>query len=378
MNAPPITASSLLTIAMVLGLAASDLQAQKPPVQDKPKLVLWTLDVRGLIALPPAKEPAKAKKKKKKKANPLPILSPVFPPKDKSKGLEAELLSIESLAEVLKAFAKPNFTDKESIDWVQGGYLLIKATPEKQAWATDFLGLNENQRDQQIQVRTRFLRISEAVFAKHVEPLIAKGKQSNIKSEPKPKPQSATGRTGPLVNAMNEAPVVLPRFALLESAQAHAKLVAALDQAPNTEKIAAPKILCAPLTRGRLLLGKRRAYVRDFEVEIAKAAFIANPVVDTVVDGLEFDATAVHLSKSKVGLGFRFALSDLKLPMREVTTTLAGSTAPITIQLPELTRVSLSSHVELGPNQTAVFAAKTKNKQYTVLLLRAAAVKKPK
>jgi len=79
------------------------------------------------------------------------------------------------------------------------------------------------------------------------------------------------------------------------------------------------------------------SYIRDFEVEIAQAAAVANPVIGTVHDGVALDVRPVVDSDLKfVTMELRPTVMALQLPIPTFTTTL-GVGQPISIQLPEVT-----------------------------------------
>jgi type II secretory pathway component GspD/PulD (secretin) len=76
--------------------------------------------------------------------------------------------------------------------------------------------------------------------------------------------------------------------------------------------------------------------VQDFDVEIAQAASIANPVVNVVQDGVVLDVRpVVSADRRFITLELRPTIANLKRPIREVVTTL-GSQNSVTIQLPEV------------------------------------------
>lgn len=79
------------------------------------------------------------------------------------------------------------------------------------------------------------------------------------------------------------------------------------------------------------------AYIRDFEVEIAQAAAVANPVIGIVHDGVALDVRPVVDSDLKfITMELRPTVMTLQLPIPTFTTTL-GVGQPISIQLPEVT-----------------------------------------
>ncbi len=80
------------------------------------------------------------------------------------------------------------------------------------------------------------------------------------------------------------------------------------------------------------------SYVRDFDVEVAQAAFIADPKVDVIHDGVVLDVRPViSHDRRHVLLVLNPTVAELQRPIPTFTTSLAGSTLPVTLQLPVLT-----------------------------------------
>ena len=91
-------------------------------------------------------------------------------------------------------------------------------------------------------------------------------------------------------------------------------------------------------------------YVQDFDVEVALAAFIADPVIGVVSDGIVLDVrpTIAH-DRKYIMLELRPTVATLVRPLPEFTSSLAGLTTPVTIQLPEL-QVSSANTTAVVPD----------------------------
>jgi general secretion pathway protein D len=90
--------------------------------------------------------------------------------------------------------------------------------------------------------------------------------------------------------------------------------------------------------RGHVAVINQTAYVRDFDVEVAQAAFIADPKVDVIQDGIVLDVQPIILNDRKyILLDLNPTVAELQRPIPTFTTSLAGSTLPVTVQLPNLT-----------------------------------------
>jgi type II secretory pathway component GspD/PulD (secretin) len=89
------------------------------------------------------------------------------------------------------------------------------------------------------------------------------------------------------------------------------------------------------------------AYVQDFDVEVAQTAFIADPVIGIIQEGLSLDVRpTVSNDRQFITLEARPTVVDLILPIQTFTTLLGAAAAPgrvvlpaqnpVVIQLPEI------------------------------------------
>ena len=107
--------------------------------------------------------------------------------------------------------------------------------------------------------------------------------------------------------------------------------------------------------RGHVAVINQTAYVRDFDVEVAQAAFIADPKVDVIQDGIVLDVQPVILNDRKyILLNLNPTVAELQRPIPTFTTSLAGSTLPVTVQLPNLTVTNFSTTVKVPDGGTVL------------------------
>jgi type II secretory pathway component GspD/PulD (secretin) len=103
-----------------------------------------------------------------------------------------------------------------------------------------------------------------------------------------------------------------------------------------------------------MLYLRQIAYIRDFEVEIAQAAAVANPVIGTVYDGVTLDVRPIVDSELKfITMDIRPTVMTLQLPIPTFTTTL-GVGQPISIQLPETTRQTVRTTLTMPDGGTVM------------------------
>lgn len=110
----------------------------------------------------------------------------------------------------------------------------------------------------------------------------------------------------------HEAPVVRIRTAEAFAAMGDAAAAPALVAAGPLAGVAAAGS-GGDATRGNIAFLRQESYVRDFNVEVAQASFIADPVVDVLQSGEVLDASvqAVVAYRSKIVGAYRSALQKL-------------------------------------------------------------------
>lgn len=151
--------------------------------------------------------------------------------------------------------------------------------------------------------------------------------------------------------SMNNAGGLSLQYAFLDDAEVEAVLRAVSKQ-ERSETIEAPRLLIYNNTRASMHVLNQISYIKDFEVEIAQAAGVANPVIGTVYDGVALDVRPVVDSDLKfITMELRPTVMTLQLPIPNFTTTL-GVGQPISIQLPEVSLQRVRTTVTLPDGAT--------------------------
>jgi len=113
-------------------------------------------------------------------------------------------------------------------------------------------------------------------------------------------------------------------------------ILRAVSKSERRELVTMPKVLVFNTARANISVMNQVAYVQDFDVEIAQAASIADPIVDVVQDGVVLDVRpVVSADRRFIVMELRPTVATLHRPIREIATTLSSQN-PVTIQLPEL------------------------------------------
>ena len=114
-------------------------------------------------------------------------------------------------------------------------------------------------------------------------------------------------------------------------------ILRAVSKQERRQEITAPRLIVYNNTRANMSVLQHTSYIRDFEVEIAQAASVANPVVDVVRDGVVLDVRPVVSADRKfITMELRPTVMTLEKPIPNFVTTL-GVGQPVQIQLPRVT-----------------------------------------
>lgn len=135
---------------------------------------------------------------------------------------------------------------------------------------------------------------------------------------------------------LNNAGGLSLQYAFLDDTEVEIVL-RAVNKQERSEQIEAPRLLIYNNTRASMSFLRNISYIRDFEVEIAQAAAVANPVIGVVHDGVALDVRPVVDADLRfITMELRPTVMSLQLPIPTFTTTL-GVGQPISIQLPSVT-----------------------------------------
>ncbi|MGB3968506.1 MAG: hypothetical protein WBO45_17350, partial [Planctomycetota bacterium] len=193
--------------------------------------------------------------------------------------------------------------------------------------------------DQQFQVDVRLCQVPALVFDREVTPLLqvaggAPDRTCNIVLD-------ATAGRGLLV-ALRQAAVPITQF----------------------PQVVAPHLDCA-----QLKVGKQLAYVRDFEIEVVQAAFLANPVIDVLFDGHQVDVLCAETRAGTLGVQLQLVDQVVEQPIPKRTTTVPGTTKEVTVEVPRVTGCRGSMTVEMSNGATALMAARKSDGSWLVTLM---------
>jgi type II secretory pathway component GspD/PulD (secretin) len=132
-------------------------------------------------------------------------------------------------------------------------------------------------------------------------------------------------------------------------------ILRAVEKQQDVEMVNSQILSVLNRERGHVAVINQTAYVRDFDVEVAQAAFIADPKVDVIQDGIVLDVQPVIQHDRKyIILNLNPTVAELTRPIPTFTTSLAGSTLPVTLQLPNLTVTNFSTTAKVPDGGTVL------------------------
>ncbi|MFV1957799.1 MAG: hypothetical protein ACC662_00155 [Planctomycetota bacterium] len=157
---------------------------------------------------------------------------------------------------------------------------------------------------------------------------------------------------GPLLEAARAegADLRAGRSALTLSAPAARALLARKGR--GVRMLSAPRLTTFDGQKADISVLGQTSYVKDYDVRTdAKGRTMVDPVIGMVQDGLVVEATASILDGNRIALDARVSYAELRRPIDEMETTIAGQT--VTIQLPEVTVAKAHATIDLDPGDWA-------------------------
>jgi tetratricopeptide (TPR) repeat protein len=113
-------------------------------------------------------------------------------------------------------------------------------------------------------------------------------------------------------------------------------ILRAVEKNQRIEEIAAPRLTVYDTQRANVSVMTQNSYVSDFDVEIAQAAAIGDPIVQTIRDGIILDVKPiVSADRRFITMELRPTVADLVRPIPTFLTSLATG-PPVVIQVPEI------------------------------------------
>ncbi|MCI0342168.1 MAG: hypothetical protein L0216_13660 [Planctomycetales bacterium] len=145
------------------------------------------------------------------------------------------------------------------------------------------------------------------------------------------------------------------QFAYINDIELNA-ILHAVKKTRRATLLTAPRLVAFNTQRSNVQVLNQIAYIRDFEVEVAQTAAIADPIIGVIQDGVVLDVKpTVSNDRKFITLDLRPTVATLVRPIPTILTNLgqAGSTQ-VNIQLPELRVQGAETTVRIPDGGTVV------------------------
>jgi Flp pilus assembly secretin CpaC/tetratricopeptide (TPR) repeat protein len=126
------------------------------------------------------------------------------------------------------------------------------------------------------------------------------------------------------------------QFAILKHNQFNL-VVHAVEKSVNATEVMAPELTVFNTERAYVSVINEVSFLQDFDVDVANTAFIANPQIGVLQEGVVLDVRpTISYDRKFVTLDVRASVATLQRPIANFTTTLGGFSNAVTFQLPQL------------------------------------------
>jgi type II secretory pathway component GspD/PulD (secretin) len=126
------------------------------------------------------------------------------------------------------------------------------------------------------------------------------------------------------------------QFTILDDTQVNL-VMTAIEKSTNAFEISSPIVSVYNTQRAFVTVVNQVSFVQGYDVDVANAAFIADPNIGVVQEGIVLDVRpTISFDRKYVTLDVQTTVATLTRPIREITTNLGGSSTPVAFSLPQL------------------------------------------
>jgi type II secretory pathway component GspD/PulD (secretin) len=130
-------------------------------------------------------------------------------------------------------------------------------------------------------------------------------------------------------------------------------ILRAVEKSQEGRLLQAPSVSVFNTQRANITLINQLTFIQDFDVEVAQTAFIADPIIGIIQDGVVLDVQpTVSNDRKYITLQLKPTVANLTRPIPTFTTSLGAFTTPVTIQIPELLVQSAATTVRVPDGGT--------------------------
>jgi general secretion pathway protein D len=130
-------------------------------------------------------------------------------------------------------------------------------------------------------------------------------------------------------------------------------VVRATEKTARARELTAPSLTVYNTQRANITVVNQISFIEDFDVEVAQTAFIADPIVGVIQDGLVLDVQpTVSHDRKYITMQLKPTVARLERPIPTFTTSLGAFTTPVTIQIPKLRVEKAATNVRVPDGGT--------------------------
>jgi type II secretory pathway component GspD/PulD (secretin) len=261
-------------------------------------------------------------------------------------------------------------SDAYSIDFVDSNNLLVIHTPEVQGEVASFLDDLRAFSTSMVTLEARFFALTDAFIEEigtdlrglgpdgqlgtqteldDVDPANTQGTDNNGDGTGNPNAgvffddedqiYAATSEfffNNPLGQLLSTVGGGAFQFTILDDTQVNI-VMTAIQKSANAIEISSPVVSVYNTQRAFVTVVNQVSFVQGFDVDVANAAFIADPNIGVVQEGIVLDVRpTISFDRKYVTLDVQTTVANLQRPIRQVTTNLGGQSDQVTFSLPEL------------------------------------------
>lgn len=152
-------------------------------------------------------------------------------------------------------------------------------------------------------------------------------------------------------------------FTFLDDFELNA-ILRAVRKTDRINVVTAPKLTAFNTQRANISILNQVAYIRDFDVEVAQNAFIADPLIGYVQDGVVLDVRPIVSSDKKyITLELRPQVAELEArPIPVFTSTLSGM-ATVVLEIPSIRLQSIETTVTVPDGGTVLLGGLSRTQE---------------
>ncbi|MBI4568770.1 MAG: hypothetical protein HY719_10275 [Planctomycetes bacterium] len=153
------------------------------------------------------------------------------------------------------------------------------------------------------------------------------------------------------------------QFTYIDDTQIQA-ILRAVQKSDRITLVTAPRITVFNTQRANVTLVNQVSYISDFQIEIAQGAFLADPVISSVQDGIVLDVRpTISADRKYITLELQPTTAELVRPIPTISTSLGANNQIVNIETPELTLRKVQTTVTVPDGGTILIGGLKKARE---------------